>query len=96
VLDRNGLVKRRKHPRYKAEGTPLSNAKSPNALWCNDYKGEFLLGNHQYCHPLTITDYCCRYLLACEWLESTKSVFAFTVFERIFKEFGLRDAISSD
>jgi putative transposase len=96
VLDRHGLVKRRKRRRYKAEGTPLSNAKSPNALWCTDYKGEFLLGNHQYCYPLTITDYCCRYLLACEGLESTKSVFASTVFERIFKEFGLPDAIRSD
>ncbi|HAN29353.1 MAG TPA: IS481 family transposase, partial [Haliea salexigens] len=35
-------------------------------------------------------------LLACEGLESTKSTFAFTVFERVFKEFGLPDAIRSD
>jgi len=96
VLDRNGLVKRRKRRRYRAEGTPLSDAKAPNGLWCADYKGEFMLGNHKYCYPLTITDYRSRYLLACEGLESTKSPFAFTVFERVFKEFGLPDAIRTD
>jgi putative transposase len=96
VLDRNGLVKRRKRRRYRAEGTPLSDAKAPNGLWCADYKGEFMLGNHKYCYPLTITDYRSRYLLACEGLESTKSPFAFTVFERVFKEFGVPDAIRTD
>ena len=96
VLDRNGLVKRRKRRRYRAEGTPLKHAKIPNGLWCADYKGEFLLGNQQYCYPLTITDYRSRYLLACEGLETTKSPFAFTVFERVFKEFGLPNAIRTD
>ena len=96
VLDRNGLVKRRKRRRYRAEGTPLSDAKAPNELWCADYKGEFMLGNKKYCYPLTITDYRSRYLLSCEGLDSTKSVFAFTVFERVFREFGLPDAIRTD
>jgi putative transposase len=45
---------------------------------------------------LTITDYSSRYLLACESLESTKETLAFTVFERVFKEFGLPDAIRTD
>jgi putative transposase len=96
VLDRNGLVKRHKHRRYKPQGTELSDVKRPNQLWCSDYKGEFLLGNKRYCYPLTITDYSSRYLLACESLESTKETLAFTVFERVFKEFGLPDAIRTD
>lgn len=96
VLDRNNLVKRRKRRRYRTEGTPLKDAKSPNALWCADYKGEFMMGNKQYCYPLTITDYRSRFLLACEGLESTKSLFAFTVFERVFKEYGLPDSIRTD
>ena len=96
VLDRHGLVKRRKRRRYRAEGTPLSDPKSINELWCADYKGEFLLGNKQYCYPLTITDYRSRYLLACEGLNSTKSPFAFSVFEQVFKEFGLPAAIRTD
>jgi putative transposase len=96
VLDRHGLVKRRKRRRYKAEGTPLSDAHSPNGLWCTDYKGEFKLGNRKYCYPLTITDYSSRFLLACEGLESTRSTFAFAVFERVFKEYGVPKAIRSD
>ena len=96
VLDRNGLVKRRKRRRYKAEGTTLQAAHVPNGLWCVDYKGEFMLGNKQYCYPLTITDYQSRYLLTCEGLESTRSDLAFTVFEQTFKEYGLPKAIRSD
>ena len=90
------LVKRRKRRRYKAQGTALSNVQQPNGLWCADYKGEFMLGNKKYCYPLTITDYRSRYLLACESLDSTKSIFAFTVFERVFKDFGLPQAIRTE
>jgi transposase InsO family protein len=96
VLDRNGLVERRKRRRHKPQGTSLTDPASPNQLWCTDFKGEFMLGNRQYCYPLTITDYSSRYLLACESLESTKSSFAFSVFERTFKDFGLPAAIRSD
>ena len=96
VLDRHGLVKRRKSRRYKAKGTPLQDVKRSNGLWCADYKGEFRLGNRQYCYPLTISDYHSRYLLACEGQESTKALYAFTVFEQAFKEYGLPDAIRTD
>src|SRR5690606_12835973 len=58
VLDRNGLVKKRKgRKRFKAKGTSLEHVKDPNQLWCADYKGEFMLGNKRYCYPLTVTDY---------------------------------------
>jgi transposase InsO family protein len=96
VLDRHGLVTCRKRRRYKAKGTELADVKRPNGLWCADYKGEFMLGNKRYCYPLTITDYHSRYLLACEGQESTKEPFAFSVFERIFKEYGLPDCIRTD
>lgn len=96
VLDRHGLVKRRKRRRYKAKGTPLYDTHTVNGLWCTDFKGEFRLGNKQYCYPLTISDYHTRYLLACEGLESTKEVTAFTVFEQVFREYGLPTAIRTD
>ena len=72
----------RRRRRHMATGTALSRPTAPNALWCADYKGEFMLGNRRYCYPLTITDFASRYLLTCEALTTTQENFAFTVFER--------------
>jgi putative transposase len=96
VLDRHGLVKRRTRRRNRAEGTTLSRPAQPNELWCADYKGEFMLADRRYCYPLTITDFASRYLIACEALHTTKEVYAFSVFESAFKEFGLPRAIRTD
>src|ERR671912_762645 len=96
VLDRHSLVKRRRRRRHTATGTGLSRPTEPNALWCADYKGEFMLGNRRYCYPLTITDFATRYLLVCEALSSTQARFAFTVFERAFTDFGLPAVIRTD
>jgi hypothetical protein len=87
VLDRCGLVERRGRVRRRAQGTALSLGQQPNELWCTDYKGEFLLGNHHHAS---------RYLLTCEALPPTKEEYAFTVFERLFKERGLPANIRSD
>jgi putative transposase len=96
VLDRHGLVTRRMRRRNRAKGTVLSLPGQPNDLWCADYKGEFMLGNRRYCYPLTITDFASRYLLTCEALSTTQERFAFTAFDRAFKEFGLPQAIRTD
>src|SRR5438552_10952554 len=42
VLDRHGLVQHRRRRRPRATGTGLSQPTAPNALWCADYKGEFM------------------------------------------------------
>ncbi len=96
ILDRRGLVKRHKKRRFRAEGTTLSLTNTPNDLWCADYKGEFMLASKSYCYPLTVTDFSSRYLLACDALESNKELYAFDVFERVFKEYGLPKAIRTD
>ncbi len=96
VLDRHGLVKRARQRRNKAKGTALSAGTAPNDLWCADFKGEFKLGNRQYCYPLTVTDQASRYLLMCEALESTKEANAFTAFQRLFEERGLPGAMRTD
>jgi putative transposase len=96
VLDRHGLVKHRRRRRHPAVATELSRPTEPNTLWCADYKGEFMLGNRRYCYPLTITDFASRYLLTCEALSTTQEKYAFTVFERAFKEFGLPQTIRTD
>jgi len=98
VLDRNGLVnvRKRRNRKWKAQGTGLEAGKEANDLWCADYKGEFMLGSKRYCYPLTITDYTSRFLIACEALETTKEEFAITVFEDIFKEYGIPKSIRTD
>jgi transposase InsO family protein len=97
VLDRHGLVSRaRQRRRNKAEGTPLSQAAMPNDLWCADFKGEFMLGNRQYCYPLTVTDQASRMILMCEALESTREAPVMEAFRRLFVERGLPAAIRSD
>ena len=96
VLDRHGLVTRGRHRRYHAQGTTLSTPTQANDLWCADYKGEFMLTDKRYCYPLTITDFASRYLICCEALATTKAMYAFTVFERTFKDLGLPRAIRTD
>ena len=65
-------------------------------MWWADYKGEFLLANHRYCYPLTITDFASRYLIGCEALSTTQERYAFGVFERAFQDFGLPHAMRTD
>ncbi|MEO1651803.1 MAG: IS481 family transposase [Pseudomonadota bacterium] len=96
VLDRHGMVKRAKTRRNRAKGTPLTEATRPNALWCADFKGEFKLGNRQYCYPLTVTDQASRFILMCEAMQSTKEAGVFEAFVRLFQERGLPDAIRTD
>jgi transposase InsO family protein len=82
--------------RSAARVTARSAGAAPNELWCADFKGEFKLGNGQYCYPLTVTDHASRYLLLCEALESTRQDLAVTAFEQLFQERGLPAAIRSD
>ena len=64
VLDRHGLVKRRRRRGgYGAQGTLLSKPHQPNDLWCADDKGEFMLADKRYCYPLAISDFASRYFL---------------------------------
>ena len=55
-----------------------------------------MLADRRYCYPLTITDFASRYLLSCEAVSSTRETYGFTVFERVFKDFGLPQAIRTD
>lgn len=95
VLDRHGLVEAAR-TRPRVTGTPLSDGRAPNDLWCVDFKGEFLTGDRRYCYPLTVTDHASRYLLLCEALGSTREDPAITAFYHLFRERGLPLAIRSD
>lgn len=98
ILERQGLVKHRsKRLRRSTTGTDrIDQSTAPNALWCADYKGQFQLGNKQYCYPLTISDHFSRFLLACDGHDSTKGDFAFPSFRQAFLEFGLPERIRTD
>ena len=86
VLERYGLVSHGRRRRYRARGTALSKPLAPNDLWCADYKGEFMLADRRYCHPLTTTDFASRYLLGCEALATPKRPSPSP--ERVLKDFG--------
>ena len=97
ILRRNGLTRmrvRRRRPGHP--GRPITRPNGPNDLWTVDFKGEFLMGDGQYCFPLTITDLFSRYLFACKGLLSTSRKGVVPVFDRLFREYGLPDAIRSD
>lgn len=95
VLDRHGLyaIGAVGGPAYPG---PSSHARRNQCALVRRLQREFLLGNRRYCYPLTITDFASRYLLTCEALLTTQEKFAFTVFERTFKEFGLPQVIRTD
>ena len=97
ILSRHGMIpKKRNRRRIGHPGKPTSQILAPNDCWSADYKGQFKLGNGQYCYPLTVTDSVSRYLLGCQALDSTAVAQAKPVFTRLFKEFGLPKRIRTD
>lgn len=97
VLDRHGLVDRKKRRnKYRARATYLSIPREPNDLWSTDFKGQFRLGNHSYCYPLTLSDWSSRFVISCEALSTTEAGPCFAIFEEAFLEYGLPMAIRSD
>lgn len=97
LLKRSGLVvakRRRSWPGHAPKPqTPMS---APNEIWTVDYKGEFKTRDGIYCYPLTVVDGFSRYLLACQGHASTATGPAKTVFQGLFREYGLPRIIRSD
>jgi putative transposase len=97
ILKRHGLVESRpRRRRLAALSKPLVEAVRANALWAADFKGEFRTGDRQLCYPLTVTDRFSRYLLGCRGRTSTSLQGARPVFEKLFAEYGLPEAILTD
>jgi putative transposase len=97
ILKRHGLVKPRRRRRPVGHpGHPTTVAHAPNELWATDFKGEFRTGDGTYCFPLTVSDLHSRYLVGCRGLRSIKTDGVKKSFERLFREYGLPEAIRSD
>ena len=97
ILKREGLVRQKTRRRKVGHpGKPTSIATASNEVWCVDFKGEFKTRDGRYCYPLTVTDSYSRYLIGCQGLLSTETRGAKEVFARLFKKYGLPEAIRSD
>lgn len=97
ALERLGLVERRRFRlRTPPSTAPLAHASQPNDVWSIDFKGQFRLGNGEYCYPLTVTDNASRMLLACVGRPNTQGEGVRAVLEDLFAEYGLPTAIRSD
>jgi len=97
LLKRKGLVKKRRLKRtVPADQQPFADCHEVNQSWSADFKGDFKLGNKDRCYPLTMTDNCSRYLLACRGLSNTRYGDTQLWFEYAFREFGLPESIRTD
>ena len=97
ILKRHNLVDvRRKRHHTPAYSQPFIKVTQPNEVWCADYKGQFRLGSGNQCYPLTITDSYSRYILGCWGLAHPAYKPTRDYFERIFREYGLPNAIRTD
>lgn len=96
-LKKRGLVDtRKKRLRVPPYTEPFQTCHAPNAVWSADYKGQFYTRDARVCYPLTISDNYSRYLLQCHGLPGPRYHETKTVFEKVFREYGLPDAIRSD
>ena len=97
LLKREGLiVARRKRQRTPPYTQPLAHAQAPNQVWCADFKGWFRCQDGERCDPLTITDAYSRYLLRCRVVGKTDGIHVRGIFEAVFRECGLPEAIRTD
>ena len=96
ILARAGLVEKvRRQRRPIAQGAPAASVLSVNSEWCVDFKGWFRTRDGRRIDPLTVTDNASRYLLEVRILRPNHEEVR-PVFERLFRDFGLPDAVRSD
>jgi transposase InsO family protein len=96
-LKKRGLVeKRKKRLRVPPYTRPFEKCERANSVWSIDYKGQFYTQDSLVCYPLTISDNYSRYLLECQGLPGPRYLETKAVLEKVFKAYGLPDAIRSD
>jgi putative transposase len=98
VLERAGLVEKRKIRRRSEAGRICSNrrATAPNEIWTVDFKGWWRRKDGQRCEPLTVRDEFSRYVLEVRAVADARSQTVQECFERLFERHGLPQAIRSD
>ena len=97
ILDRVGLVRRRKRRRRATRwGEPFAHARHPNDVWAIDLKGWFRTDDGMRIDPLTAQDAMSRYLLVCDPLDRPAGPEVKRSLERTFREYGIPRAIRTD
>jgi transposase InsO family protein len=97
VLDRHGLVVRRRKRRHVPPSpNVLSACAAANDVWGLDFKGWFRLGNGRRCDPLSLSDLASRYVLRLQALHATDDAHVWPILDAAFREFGLPKAVRSD
>lgn len=98
ILKRRGLVPDRKvRRRATPSAQPLAHATEANLVWCADFKGWFRTRDGHRIDPLTVTDACTRYLLACQEMRGkTDTEHVKAVFDTLFRTYGLPERIRTD
>ena len=97
LLKRHGLVEEKPRRRRAARiGSELVAATKPNEVWAIDYKGEFRLGDGNYCYPLTMTDLASRFILVCDGMARIDQDAACESTLHAFRTHGLPSTIRSD
>jgi transposase InsO family protein len=94
ILRRNHLIS----PRVSAIHRPYKRFERahPNELWQMDFKGDFLMENHQRCYPLTVLDDCSRCSLGVHALPNQRWAEVRSVLVSLFETYGLPDTFLSD
>jgi putative transposase len=97
ILERSGLVQKRKERKASQSGRLSSGRKAQenNEVWTVDFKGWWWQAGER-CHPLSVRDEYSRYLLELRALEDGASTTVRKSFESIFERYGLPQAIRSD
>lgn len=90
------MHKHKRQGRVSPYPQPFAPVDEPNEVWSADYKGQFKLGNGQWCYPLTVMDHHTRYLLGCQGVSGTASALARKHFTRLFQQQGLPRRIRTD
>jgi transposase InsO family protein len=98
ILDRNGLVKRRKRKKgvYRVRPENLTQPDHPNHVWTFDFKGWFLLGDGTRCDPLTVCDRFSRYILAFKACPNQQYNTTFAACKKLMRYHGLPEIIRVD
>jgi transposase InsO family protein len=98
VFERAGYTEKRRVRPMREAGCLHSGRKAqvPNEVWTVDFKGWWYGGSGRRCEPLTVRDEFSRYVLDLRGMSEATGKAVRGVFERLFQQRGLPQAIRSD